>query len=64
MSINTRNFPLEKKGNMSVNFAVLQINCLYRRAAQEVMLPMLLCWPMMSETDVGGMAVEIEPSHK
>ena len=49
---------------MSVNFAVLQINCLYRRAAQEVMLPMLLCWPMMSETDVGGMAVEIEPSHK
>ena len=22
----------------------------------------LLCWPVMSEADVGGMAVEIEPS--
>jgi len=24
----------------------------------------LLCWPMMSEADVGGVAVEFEPSHQ
>jgi len=34
------------------------------RAAPEVTLPMLLCWLMTSESDVGGMAVEVEPSHK
>lgn len=28
------------------------------------MLPILLCWPAMSEADVGGMVVEIKPSHK
>jgi len=27
----------------------------------KVMPPILLCWPMMSEKDVGGMAVEVEP---
>ena len=26
------------------------------------MPPIVLCWPTMSEADVGGMAVEIEPS--
>ena len=34
------------------------------RAALKVMPPILLCWPMMSEADVGGMAVEVEPSHQ
>ena len=28
------------------------------------MPPNLLCWPMMSEVDVGGMAEETEPSHQ
>ena len=28
------------------------------------MPPILLCWPMMSEADVGGMAVEVEPSYQ
>ena len=28
------------------------------------MSPMLLSWPMMSEADVGGMAIEVEPSHQ
>ena len=32
------------------------------RAALKVMPPVLLCWPMMSEADVGGMAVEVETS--
>ena len=27
----------------------------------KVMPPILLCWPMVSEVDVGGMAVEGEP---
>ena len=27
------------------------------------MPPILLCWPKMSEMDVGGSAVEDEPSH-
>jgi len=26
--------------------------------------PVLLCWPMASEADVGGQAVEVEPSHQ
>ena len=34
------------------------------RAALKVMPPVLLCWPMMSEADVGGMAVEDQPSHQ
>jgi len=32
-------------------------------AALKVMPPILLCWPMMTEAGVGGMAVEVEPSH-
>ena len=28
------------------------------------MPPILLCWPMTSEADVGSMAVEAEPSHQ
>lgn len=27
--------------------------------ALKVMLPILLCWPVMAETDVGDMAVEV-----
>jgi len=34
------------------------------RAALKVMPPNLLRWPMTSEVDVGGMAVEVEPSHQ
>ena len=33
------------------------------KAAPEVMLPILLCWPT-TEVGVGGMAVEVEPSHQ
>ena len=40
--------------NTSVNY----------EAAPEVVPPILLCWPMTSKTDVGGMAVEVEPSHQ
>jgi len=39
--------------NTSVNY----------EAAPEVVPPILLCWPMTSKTDVGGMAVEVAPSH-
>ena len=31
------------------------------RTAPKVMPPILLCWPMKSETDVGGTAVEAKP---
>jgi len=34
------------------------------RAAPKLMPPVLLCWPMTSEADGGGMAVEVEPSHQ
>jgi len=27
-------------------------------------MPPILCWPLMSEADVGGMAVQFEASHK
>ena len=33
------------------------------RAAPKSMPPVLLCWPMTSEAEVGAMAVEFEPSH-
>ena len=36
----------------------------FTRTALKVMLPVLLCWPMMLEATVGGMAVESEPSHQ
>ncbi len=34
------------------------------RTALKIMPPILLCWPVMLEVDVGGMAVEVEPSHQ
>jgi len=33
-----------------------------RKAAPKVLPLILLCWPAMSEADVGGMAIEVEPS--
>ncbi len=32
------------------------------RAAPNMMPPILLCWPTMTEVDLDGMAVEVEPS--
>jgi len=34
----------------------------YNRAASKEMPPILLSWPMLLVVDVGGMAVEVEPS--
>ena len=34
------------------------------RAAPKVMPATLLCWLTVSEVDVGGMAVDGEPSHQ
>ena len=34
------------------------------RAVLKVMPPILLHWPMMSEVDADGMAVEVEPPHQ
>ena len=34
----------------------------FMRAAVEAMNPISLCWPMISEAKVGGMAVEVETS--
>ena len=34
------------------------------RAALKVMPTIVLCWPMMPEEDVGGMAAEAESSHQ
>ena len=36
----------------------------FMRAAKNVMPAILLHWPTVSEADVGGMAVEAEPSHQ
>ena len=40
----------------------LMKRCVNTRAALKVMPPILWCWPKKSETDVGGMAVEVEYS--
>ena len=37
-------------------------SCLPTGAAPKAMPPFLFCWPTTSEADVGGMAVEVEPS--
>ena len=34
------------------------------RATLKIMPPVLLSWPMTSESDAGGMAVEVEPFHQ
>ena len=34
------------------------------RVAPKVMPAILWCWPTASEVDVGGMAVDAEPSHQ
>jgi len=37
---------------------------LYMRALPKVVPPILLWWLMTSEADVGGMAIEVEPSYQ
>ena len=36
----------------------------YLRLPPKVALPISLYWPKISEVDVGGMALEVEPSHQ
>lgn len=36
----------------------------FMRAAPKSMPPLLLCCPMTSETDAGGMAADVEPSQQ
>ena len=38
--------------------------CTYTRAVPKVVPTVVLCWPTISEADVGGMAVWVEPSHQ
>lgn len=35
---------------------------MHTSAAPKIMLPILLCWPVTLEADVGGKTVEVEPS--
>ena len=37
---------------------------LHTRAALKAMFPLLLCWPLMSELDVGDTAVQVESSYQ
>ena len=53
--------------NNSINNKVHQMTKSRRgsmRAAPKVTPSILLCWPTVSEVDVGGMAVDAEPSHQ
>ena len=58
-----------ESGNQHVTFVYYEnfIVCSGRKGIMRATLkakpPILLCWPMMSEADAGGMAVEVEPSH-
>ena len=38
--------------------------CIYMKTALKVMPSILLCCPTVSEVDVGGTAVEVEPSQQ
>ena len=42
----------------------LQGSTYFTTAVPKVMPSILLCWPAVSEVDVGGMAAEVEPPHK
>ena len=44
----------------SVTFSIQRT---YTSVALKLMPPILFSWPVMPEADVGGMAVEVEPSH-
>ena len=43
---------------------ILHFRLLNMRSAPKVMPPILWCWSMALEVDVGGTAVEAEPSHQ
>ena len=47
-----------------VKIASLLHPCDDVRAAPKVIHSVLLCWPMMSEVDVGGMTAEAAPSRQ
>ena len=36
----------------------------FMKAAPKVMPPFLLCWPIKSEVDDDGMALEVKPSYQ
>ena len=46
------------------NFLAEHLMLHVMRAAPKVMSPLLLCWSTMTEGDIGGVAVEVEPSHQ
>ena len=48
----------------TVPMKVLELLWLNLMCALKVMAPILLGWLMMSEAEVGGMVVEVEPSHQ
>jgi len=55
-----RNVPYFSSNSQDFQFTLGTLNM---KAAPKVMLPILLCWPITSELDIGGMAVEVKPSH-
>jgi len=50
--------------NLSFLLGHIRPGSLYTRAVPKVMPPVSLCWPTIPEANVGGMAVEAEPSHQ
>ena len=52
------------KHRLNILFWHLIIFSCIARAAPEVLPPILLCWPVLSEAAVGGTAVDAEPSHQ
>jgi len=47
-----------------LNFRSIFFYIYTTRTALKVMLTILICWPMMSEGNVDGMAVQVEPSYQ
>jgi len=47
-----------------INYNYINNILYFMRASPKVMLPVLLCWPMTSNVDVDGTAVEVKPSHQ
>jgi len=62
LSLPVEEISIQQKDGGDIFQSLKQCDC--PRAAPKVLPPISLFWPMMSEADVGDMAVEIVPSHQ
>ena len=64
MKINNGTSKIQNQNNNVNQNATLLYECIYMRVALKLVPPFLLGWSTTTDTNGGGMTVEVEPSHQ